>query len=203
VILRAMRAQGIRSARLRAAVQTLRAWRRSNAHRRDSDGNGSYDHADAVRIMDAWWPHLVNAQFRPRLGQDLFDEVQNMIGLHDAPGPVGSAFISGWYGYVDKDLRALLGRRVQGRFSQVYCGGGRLALCRKRLRRSLGRALRNTGDDQLYPGQPDSACEGRGDAQWCHDAVRHTAIGVITQPPTHWTDRPTFQQAVEVQGDRP
>jgi hypothetical protein len=40
-------------------------------------------------------------------------------------------------------------------------------------------------------------------AQWCHDAVRHSAVGVVTQPPTHWTDRPTFQQAVEVQGPAP
>lgn len=92
---------------------------------------------------------------------------------------------------------------MKGRFSQAYCGGGKLALCRKRLRRSLARALRNRSDSQLYPGQPDSACEGIGDAQSCHDAVRHTAVGVITQPPIHWTDRPTFQQAVEVQGPRP
>ena len=55
-------------------------------------------------------------------------------------------------------------------------------------------ALEHTADAELYPGEP---CEG-GDAQWCHDAVRHTATGAITQPPIHWINRPTFQQVVQI-----
>jgi hypothetical protein len=66
--------------------------------------------------------------------------------------------------------------------------------------RSLAEALEHDSDAELYPGQPDDDCAGLGDAQWCTDAVRHTATGAITQPPIHWQDRPTFQQAVEVGG---
>jgi hypothetical protein len=32
----------------------------------------------------------------------------------------------------------------------------------------------------------------------CNDAIRHRALGAITQPPIPWIDRPTFQQAVQV-----
>jgi hypothetical protein len=46
----------------------------------------------------------------------------------------------------------------------------------------------------LYPG---GSCEA-GDAQMCTDAVEHRALGLITQPPIPWINRPTFQQAVEI-----
>ena len=180
--------------RVRAAVRTLRAWQKSGSHRRDKDANGVYDDAEAVRIMDAWWPRWVEAQFKPKLGNKLYAAIQEVVGLHDAPGPVGSAFITGWYGYVDKDLRTILDRKVRGRFSRSYCGGGVLGKCRRALVKSLSQALRHTSDAELYPGEP---CEG-GDAQWCHDAVEHTATGAITQPEIHWIDRPTFQQVVQI-----
>jgi len=181
------------------AVKTLSAWRRSGAHRRDKDADGTYEDAEAVRIMDAWWPRLVAAEFKPKLGKGLFDAIEDVIPLHDAPGPVGSAFINGWYGYVDKDLRMVLGERVRGRFSRSYCGGGELAKCRKALASSLGEALAHTSDAELYPDDEDREvpCD-KGDAQWCYDAVVHRATGAIDQPPIHWIDRPTFQQAVQI-----
>jgi acyl-homoserine lactone acylase PvdQ len=182
------------NAEVREALATLSRWQGSGSHRRDKDANGVYDQAEAVRIMDAWWPRLVEAQFKPKLGGKLYEAIESMIVLHDAPGPVGSAFISGWYGYVDKDLRAILDRNVSGAFSRVYCGGGALAKCRKALVRSLAEALEHTADAELYPGDP---CDG-GDAQWCYDAVEHTATGAISQPEIHWIDRPTFQQAVQI-----
>jgi hypothetical protein len=59
---------------------------------------------------------------------------------------------------------------------------------------TLDQALQHTGDAELYP---DGACDG-GDAQWCNDAVEHSATGAITQPEIHWIDRPTFQQVVQI-----
>jgi acyl-homoserine lactone acylase PvdQ len=190
------------SGELKSALNTLIAWNRSGGHRRDKNRDGTYEDAEAVRIMDAWWPRLVAAEFKPKLGNKLFERVEAMIKLHDAPRDQGSAFQDGWYGYVHKDLRTILGKKVKGRYSRVYCGGGKLRKCRKALRRSLAEALDHTSDAELYPGQPNSACGGQGDAQWCNDAVRYRATGAITQPPMHWIDRPTFQQAVEVQGHR-
>jgi acyl-homoserine lactone acylase PvdQ len=182
---------------VRAAVETLRAWYASGAHRRDKDRDGHYDESEAVRIMDAWWPLWVRAQFRPSLGGPLFDAVQAMIKLHDAPGAVGSAFQDGWYGYVQKDLRTVLDAPVKGRYSRAYCGRGKLGVCRRALLKSLQKALAHDSDAELYPGQPDAACT-IGDAQVCNDAIRHRALGAITQPPIPWIDRPTFQQAVQV-----
>ncbi len=190
--LRIMRGAG--NPEVKAAMRTLRAWQRSGSHRRDANGDGVYDQAEAVRIMDAWWPRWVRAQFRPKLGGDLFAAIESMVGLHDAPGPAGSAFISGWYGYVNKDLRTVLGSKVRGDFSRRYCGGGKRAKCRKLLARSLAKALEHTSDAELYP---DGPCDG-GDAQWCNDAVEHTPTGAITQPEIHWIDRPTFQQVVQL-----
>jgi acyl-homoserine lactone acylase PvdQ len=179
---------------VQAAAKKLRAWMNTGSHRRDKNADGVYDQAEAVRIMDAWWPRLVSAEFKPEIGDKMFDAMERMLSLHDAPGPIGSSFISGWYGYVNKDLRTILGDPVRGKFSRVYCGGGSVAKCRAALVRSLSNALGHDSDAELYP---DGACEG-GDAQWCHDAVRHTATGAITQPPIHWINRPTFQQVVQI-----
>jgi acyl-homoserine lactone acylase PvdQ len=185
------------NAEVRSAVKTLRAWYRSGAHRRDKDRDGHYDDSEAVRIMDAWWPLWVKAEFKPTLGGPLYEAIQTMLKLHDAPGHLGSAYQDGWYGYVDKDLRTVLGQPVKGRYSRPYCGRGKLASCRKALVKSLQTALAHDSDAELYPGQPDEDCE-LGDAQVCNDAIRYRATGAVTQPPQPWIDRPTFQQAVEI-----
>jgi acyl-homoserine lactone acylase PvdQ len=190
------------NAQVRAAVNTLRAWVAAGAHRLDKDRDGHYDQSDAVRIMDAWWPLWVKAEFRPTLGGPLFEAVHSMLKFHDAPGPLGSAFQDGWYGYAYKDLRTILGKPVRGDYSRVYCGRGKLGACRRALIKSLEQALAHDSDAELYPGQPDSACK-LGDAQVCNDTIRYRATGAVTQPPQPWIDRPTFQQAVEVGSSAP
>ena len=47
----------------------LRAWRRDGAHRRDANDDGVYEHADAIRIMDAWWPLLGRGAVQAALGR--------------------------------------------------------------------------------------------------------------------------------------
>ena len=194
------------------AVSKLRAWERSGAHRRDrSDGckrertRCRYQHREAIKIMDAWWPRLVDAQFRPVLGGELFTRIVEMMGIDDEPNAagdhVGSAYIDGWYGYVEKDLRSLLGRPVREPFSRRYCGNGDRARCRDLLHDTLRAATRQTyrevyGRDEVCR-EPQNE---RLDDQWCFDAIQHTPAGVIFQPLIHWINRPTFQQAVEVGG---
>ena len=81
--------------------------------------SGDYDQTDAVRIMDAWWPLLVSAEFGPTLGSSLLGQVESDFPINDEPGHgvsgahLGSAFDVGFYGIVQKDLRSVLGR--QGR----------------------------------------------------------------------------------------
>ena len=132
----------------------------------------------------------------------MFDALENMIAFHDAPGPVGSAFYGGWYGYVNKDLRTILGDPVRGKFSRVYCGGGSISKCRKALVKSLKQALAHTTDAELYPDGPARAATpsgattrsatrrparspsrrstgstGRPSSRWFRSAIRRPGVG--------------------------
>jgi acyl-homoserine lactone acylase PvdQ len=186
------------------AVDELETWVASGAHRinRAHPGaSGSYEQSDAVRIMDAWWPLLVGAEFGPTLGSSLLGQVEVDFPIDDPPANnhagahTGSSFDVGFYGIVQKDLRAVLGDKVAGPLNRVYCGGGSLTACRTALEDSLRQALGESAQ-QVYPG--DSLCAA-GD-QMCADSIHFRPIGVITEPLIEWVNRPTFQQADEIQG---
>ncbi len=198
---------------LRDALGKLEAWQRDGSHRRDRDRDGKYEHSEAIRIMDAWWPLWLEAEFEPTLGRDLFDKVEDVVGFDNEPNNhadhLGSAYQAGWYGYARKDLKAVLGQRARGPYSRPYCGGvrrrndtrrGRLNRCRRAISSSLRQAL-EADPAKLYK---DSTCakEKNVDPQWCFDAVYFRPLGAVTQPLIHWINRPTFQQAVEIQGHR-
>ena len=188
--------------KLAAAIAKLRAWVRAGAHRRDKDRNHRYEHAEAIRIMDAWFPRWVAAEFKPTIGGHIFDRIDAINEVDNAPNNhgdhLGSAYDDGWYGYINKDLRQVLHKRVRGRYSRTYCGRGKRKACRALLARSLATAL-TIPQKQVYSG--DAECED-GD-QWCWDAVRHRPLGAITQPLIHWINRPTFQQTVEIRRSAP
>jgi acyl-homoserine lactone acylase PvdQ len=191
---------------LRAAVAKLRAWVKAGAHRRDRDNNGTYENSEAIRILDAWWPLWMKAEFGNRLGKNLYTAVQSMLPLDNPPNNhgdhLGSAYQDGWYGYASKDLRTVLRQKVRGRYSQVYCGGGSRAKCRSALRASLSAALKVDDPAKLYGGDPVCQKAGRDGDQKCFDAVMMRPLGAITQPLIDWINRPTFQQVVEIQGHR-
>ncbi len=189
---------------LSSVVAELRNWVATGAHRinRENPGaSGNYDQSDAVRIMDAWWPLLVRAEFGPTLGNDLLDQVEQEFPINDEPGHgtsgnhLGSSFDVGFYGIVQKDLRGALGYPVNGPLNRVYCGNGSLAACRAALESSLAQAVAQS-PQQVYPA--DGVCAA-GD-QMCSDSIQFRAVGAITQPLIEWINRPTFQQAVSVQG---
>jgi acyl-homoserine lactone acylase PvdQ len=188
-ILKVVNTQPVNQPALKDALQKLHAWHAAGAHRIDRNKDGTYEHALAIRTIDAWWPRLIEAEFKPTLGQALFD--QTSFG-HDAPGRLGSAFNSSSYGYVHKDLRDLLGASVQGPYSRVYCGHGNLGACRTALLSSLSNALQHDSNAELYGGQ----------TQVSHDKIGFSAVGAITQPNIPWVNRPTFQQAVQIPGHR-
>ena len=74
--------------------------------------------ADAIRLMDAWWPLWVRSQFRPALGAKAYRALPAAVELDNAPNNhgdhLGSAYQTGWYGFVRKDLRTVLKRKVRG-----------------------------------------------------------------------------------------
>ncbi|MGW8951289.1 penicillin acylase family protein [Streptomyces sp. NPDC055709] len=206
-LLRILRSAPVTDPRLNTAIQQLDSWRAAGSQRKEtSPGSHTYGHADAVRIMDAWWPLLVEAEFRPGLGDDLYRSLTASIAVDESPaahhGPAGghsgSAFQYGWWGFAPKDLRQVLGEQVGGPLAKTYCGGGQLTACRDALLTTLGQAVAKPATE-VYPG--DGTC-GAGD-QWCADALVHRPLGGITHPAVHWQNRPTYQQVVEFPSHRP
>ncbi|WP_445149361.1 penicillin acylase family protein [Baekduia sp. Peel2402] len=188
---------------LKAAVKTLKAWIKDGTQRRDKDNNNVYEHADAIRILDAWWPLWLKAQFQPTLGPTIFqtlphaqDNSPNNHGDH-----LGSAFQEGWYGYVKKDLNTVLGTKVKEPYARTFCGKGDLAACRTALRQSLKQAIKVPAST-VYANDATCADAKRDGEQTCFDAVSFRALGGISQPLIPWINRPTYQQAVEIKGHR-
>ncbi|WP_447008319.1 penicillin acylase family protein [Saccharothrix isguenensis] len=183
-----------------SAVAKLRDWQRSGSLRKEtSRGSKAYGHAEAIRVLDAWWPMLVEAQFKPGLGDGLYAQLTRALQVGEPPSDAhgtaphkGSSFQYGWWSYVDKDLRAVLGDRVDGPLGARYCGGGSLAACRQVLLDSL-RAAAAKPATSVYPG--DASCAA-GD-QWCADTIVHRSMGGITHDKVNWQNRPTYQQVVQ------
>jgi acyl-homoserine lactone acylase PvdQ len=193
-----------------AALTKLRTWLTNGAKRVEtSAGSKAYADADAIRIFDAWWPKLVVAEFQSNLGSGLFQSLVDAMMINESPsggqtGPTsslpvsandaqahkGSAFQYGWWGYVDKDLRATMGDSVPG-WSQKYCGAGSVSTCRSALLSSLTSALSEAATT-TYPG--DASCSA-GD-QWCADGILQSTLGGIKHGMISWQNRPTYQQVV-------
>ncbi|GJF28476.1 penicillin acylase [Kitasatospora sp. NE20-6] len=215
-LLRVIRSAPVTDPVLATAVQRLETWRAAGSLRREtSPGSHRYADADAVRILDAWWPLLADAVLRPGLGDPLFTALTGALQINESPsggqtgpsgGPVsanesiphkGSAFQYGWWSYLDKDLRGVLGDPVAGPLARPYCGGGDLAACRGALLDSLGKAAAQTAA-QVYPGDADCAA---GD-QWCADTIVQRPLGGVTDAKTTWQNRPTYQQVVQFPSHR-
>jgi acyl-homoserine lactone acylase PvdQ len=180
------------SARAEAAAGLLDSWRANGSSRLDRELDGKVDDPGAA-VMDAAWPRLADAVMNPVLGP-LVGRLAALHGRSDDANPGGSAYISGWYGYVDKDLRTLLGREVRGPYSRRYCGAGVLATCREALWAALDAAAA-----ELESKQGPAPSAWRADATG--ERIRFTS-GVL--PDTmRWTNRPTFQQLMSFSSHRP
>lgn len=205
-LLKVVTAQPVTDPTAAAAVARLQAWVTAGAKRTETGaGSKTYADADAIRILDAWWPLLVKAEFEPGLGTGLYTALTRNLPVDEAPsaghGPTGShagsAFQYGWWSYVDKDIRAVLGEPVQGPLARKYCGDGSLTACRDQLIGTLKQAAALTAA-QVYPG--DDQCAA-GD-QWCADSIAQRALGGIKHGRIGWQNRPTYQQVVEFAAHR-
>ncbi|MBL1099757.1 penicillin acylase family protein [Streptomyces coffeae] len=205
-LLKVVRSKPIDDPKAATAVEQLESWRSAGAQRKEtSAGSHTYGHPDAVRIMDAWWPLLVESAFKPGLGSELYDALKANLPIDESPsaghGPTGShagsSFQYGWWSYVDKDLRKLLGEDVKGPLAASYCGGGDLTSCRDALLTTLKQAAAKPATE-VYPG--DASC--KAGEQWCADAIIHRAVGGIGHDTISWQNRPTYQQVVEFPAHR-
>src|SRR6185312_6042477 len=114
-----------------------------------SAGATTFQNAAAIQLLDAWWPLLLTAEFQPGMGTGLFNALDADMQTNDSPSggqeiPVagavasdnaaqshkGSSWQFGWWGYVSKDLRSVLGQSVTDALPVKYCGAGSLSACR-------------------------------------------------------------------------
>ncbi len=183
------------SQRLRFAIETLKEWHRHGAHRRDLNRDGTDEEEAAIELMDSWWPKLVEAEFKPALGNKAFEQLQLMmkIGDHTGGSPDAPDFYDGWWGYVSKDLRKLFGPKPRGTWSRVYCGKGSISRCRHALQRSLVAAL-NPNLATLYGGGNGKCAADPQPA--CFDQNRPAVTSGVELGPFPFQNRPTFQQVV-------
>ena len=182
-------------ARSQQAVELVRAWRAKGASRLDRDLDGKVDDPGAA-VLDQVWDPLAQKVLEPVLG-DLAAPAGPLDALmprDDSPRTSnGSAYGAGWYGYVDKDLRSLLGEPVRSPYSRRYCGGGDLAACRAALW-----GVVQQGADAL------AASQGTDPAAWRTDATEERigfVPGVLGET-MRWANRPTLQQLMEFDGHR-
>jgi len=186
---RLLRGSDAPSARAAQMLQLMVDWRNDGGSRLDRDGDGLIDDPGAA-VMDGSWTNIANAFMRPRLGSQL-DELDSLFARFDKP-PAGQ--YSGWYQYFDRDIRALLGMRVQAPLNLSYCGRGELRDCR----RAIWGAIEQSGEEI-------AAAQGTADpTQWRSDA---TAEEIHFRPlalkTMRYTNRPSgIQQVISFDGHR-
>ena len=184
----------------------LNGWAAAGSQRRAAGSSNVVDDSPAVLLMDTWWPLLVRAEFQPAVGQPLMNFINQQFnsiqpdGLRDG---TGNGFFEGWEMDVQKDLRQVLHRRVAGRFSRTYCGGGSLKRCRALLVRTLLQAaaqLRARYGASMANWKLPVTCAVTTPPS-C-DQIVPTSAGAINVPPQPFDNRGTFYQAVALTGHR-
>jgi acyl-homoserine lactone acylase PvdQ len=167
----------------------LGAWRANGGSRLDRDLDGLIDDPGAA-IMDAAWPGIANACIGTRLTPDQLEELQTLFSRWSAP-PGGQK--SGWYQYLDRDIRKLLGERVPRPLENSYCGKGK-----------VGRAQAAVWAAIAAAGEQLTAEQGTADpSAWRADATAERIEFVPGLLPTtmRYTNRPTGIQQVISFGD--
>ena len=174
-----------------AMLDVLDRWSSTGSSRLDRDLDGKIDDPGAA-IMDAAWPKLADAVLSPVLSGQLTDQLATLVPRDNQANSGGSAYAGGWYGYVSKDLRTLLGEPVTGPYSTRYCGNGDLAACRA----SLWAALDAAGNEL-------AAAQGPDPAAWRADATKERISFGLLPLTMRWANRPTFQQVITFRAHRP
>ncbi len=156
-------------------VAVLDDWVARDAPTLDADNSGQYDDAGPT-IMNALWNPIADSVMRPVFG-DLIGDLDQIRGLGSLSGE----------SYVDKDLRTLLHDPVKGPFHLRYCGNGSLDACRASLWAVVDQVAA-----QL------AATQGPDPAQWRSPARRVGFTPGLISDTMRATNRPTFQQALEL-----
>jgi hypothetical protein len=164
------------SPRAEAVRDLLDDWAADDAPVLDADDDGTADHA-GPGIFSALWEPLVTTAIEPVFG-DQAALVYDERGLNDYKGA----------SVLDKDLRALLGRDVDGPFNLSYCGGGDLERCSSDLWEVVDAVAAELAGD--YDNDDPST--------WLPEAERTSFVPGLIDDTLRVTNRGTFQQLIEL-----
>jgi len=185
-VLRDVLARGSGTARATGAAAQLDAWYAAGGSRLDADLDGKID-APGAAVLDASWNKLANAVLAPVLDEQARTELAKLVPGDPPLSADGSSAYSGWWSYVQKDLRSLLGRPVAGAYQTRFCGAGDVAKCAASLWAVLDQAAGEL-----------AASQGTDPSTWRADATAERirfAPGILTRT-MRGSNKPTFQQAI-------
>jgi acyl-homoserine lactone acylase PvdQ len=135
--MKAMLAKGTApSARAKTMVDLLDKWNKARAPRLDKDRDGKLDDP-GVPIMDGIWDGVANAALCGPLGTALCKQLAGTLQTRFDTPPSGQ--YDGWYHYMSKDFRTLLGQKPKGAFSRTYCAAT-AAACAPKLWKAIDAA---------------------------------------------------------------
>ena len=120
-----------------AGYDALQRWADAGGSRVDADLDGTTD-APGAAVLDRAWAQLADAAMCKRLGKSGCEALADRVNVFDAP-PGGQ--YGGWHQFMWKDLRAVLGDKVRGRYGMRYCGKGKVAVCAADLWEALETAV--------------------------------------------------------------
>jgi acyl-homoserine lactone acylase PvdQ len=190
-------------------VQLLQAWIDAGAWRRDRDQDGKYDQRAAVVLMDAWYPHLIDALLPQVTAIDGGgSSLSSCNGLalqcrYNAPGAEGSAFAEGYFEMMKRVLQMALATPGHTNYRALKCAGtGAAGDCQSAVAKALDQALADLGgwdqraswDGSTLPNASSTPAQ----TVEAYDAIQHTEFSAFAVPSIPWINRPTFQQVVEV-----
>lgn len=205
-------------------LSRLRAWVAAGALRRKAAASRTqYAHAAAIAIMDELWPRLVRAVFDPLFAAGGVNSTDGVatgysafpMSFEDTPdgggAHHGSAYQSGWDGYLVKILDQVRRRPVSQPFPAAVtsriCHGG-LATCPMAIDAALAATYQalvtaNGGSTNVARWTQDSAAKAAGRSMPGYDDIAFASIGIVGQPAIDWQNRPTFQQVAQFPAHRP
>jgi hypothetical protein len=191
-LLHGSRAPSKRDAKM---LDVLDGWHHKGSSRLDRTGNGKISSPGAA-IMDVAWPKIATAWASAVLGPSLRSELSTFVPKFDEPwsGPIqpsGREQTKGWFIYMYKDLRTMLGERVRGRYAIRYCARGNLKRCRKSLWGAIDSA-----------GKALAAKQGADPSAWRSSATREEiSFAPINLLTLRYTNGPSgVQQIVSFSG---
>lgn len=191
----------------------LGAWRRSRTP--GAAGKTTYDNQPAVVLMDAWYLHLMQTVTTQLAALDPDADAPGLVACisnvllcrQDAPRPQGSAYEFGWFQVMYRMLQMALNTPGHHDYQTLKCAGtGTAGDCRSAVLSALDAAiseLGGTANMSQWDGTklPNMAGDKNATVE-SYDKIAPTDFSSLPAAAMPWSNRPTYQQVIEVQSGR-